>query len=274
MPARSRGMYIMGENPAMSDPDAQHAREALRQARAPGGAGPVPDRDRRSTPTWCCRPRPGPRRTARSPTPTARSRWAAPPCRCRARRARTGDHPGDRAAASASTGTTSHPRDVFAEMARGHAVARQHHLGRGWSARARVTYPCDCARRSRATRSSSATASRRPAAAASSCPPTIVPPDELPDDDYPMVLTTGRLLEHWHTGAMTRRAAVLDAIEPEAIACLSPARSRPARRPRPATSSASRPGAARSSSPRAPTATCRRAWSSSRSATPRPRPTC
>jgi formate dehydrogenase major subunit len=37
-----------------------------------------------------------------------------------------------------------------------------------------------------------------------------------------MVLTTGRLLEHWHTGAMTRRASVLDAIEPEAVAHLSP----------------------------------------------------
>jgi formate dehydrogenase major subunit len=37
-----------------------------------------------------------------------------------------------------------------------------------------------------------------------------------------MVLTTGRQLEHWHTGAMTRRSFVLDSIEPEAIACLSP----------------------------------------------------
>ena len=37
-----------------------------------------------------------------------------------------------------------------------------------------------------------------------------------------MVLTTGRQLEHWHTGAMTRRASVLDALEPEAVACLSP----------------------------------------------------
>ena len=45
----------------------------------------------------------------------------------------------------------------------------------------------------------------------------------MPDDDYPMVLTTGRMLEHWHTGAMTRRAAVLDDIEPEAVACLSSA---------------------------------------------------
>jgi formate dehydrogenase major subunit len=47
-------------------------------------------------------------------------------------------------------------------------------------------------------------------------------PDETPDADYPMVLTTGRLLEHWHTGAMTRRAATLDALEPEAVACLHP----------------------------------------------------
>jgi formate dehydrogenase major subunit len=43
------------------------------------------------------------------------------------------------------------------------------------------------------------------------------PADELPDADYPMVLLTGRQLEHWHTGSMTRRAAVLDAIEPEAV---------------------------------------------------------
>ena len=44
--------------------------------------------------------------------------------------------------------------------------------------------------------------------------------DELPDDEYPLVLITGRQLEHWHTGAMTRRASVLNAIEPEAVATL------------------------------------------------------
>jgi formate dehydrogenase major subunit len=37
-----------------------------------------------------------------------------------------------------------------------------------------------------------------------------------------MVLSTGRVLEHWHTGSMTRRAAVLDALEPEAVAYMSP----------------------------------------------------
>jgi formate dehydrogenase major subunit len=48
-------------------------------------------------------------------------------------------------------------------------------------------------------------------------PARVAPADELPDDEYPMVLMTGRQLEHWHTGAMTRRSAVLDALEPEAV---------------------------------------------------------
>jgi len=50
----------------------------------------------------------------------------------------------------------------------------------------------------------------------------VIAPDEVPDDEYPMVLSTGRVLEHWHTGSMTRRASVLDQIEPEAVAFMSP----------------------------------------------------
>ncbi len=53
-------------------------------------------------------------------------------------------------------------------------------------------------------------------------PAHVLPPDELPDDEYPMVLSTGRVLEHWHTGSMTRRSSVLDQIEPEAVAFMSP----------------------------------------------------
>ncbi len=52
-------------------------------------------------------------------------------------------------------------------------------------------------------------------------PAGLVPPDELPDEDYPMVLTTGRMLEHWHTGAMSRRSSLLDDLEPEAVAMLN-----------------------------------------------------
>jgi len=50
----------------------------------------------------------------------------------------------------------------------------------------------------------------------------VIAPDETPDDDYPMILTTGRQLEHWHTGSMTRRSKVLDAVEPEANCSLHP----------------------------------------------------
>jgi formate dehydrogenase alpha subunit len=37
---------------------------------------------------------------------------------------------------------------------------------------------------------------------------------ELPDDEFPILLTTGRILEHFHTGSMTRRSRVLDALVP------------------------------------------------------------
>lgn len=53
-------------------------------------------------------------------------------------------------------------------------------------------------------------------------PADIVEPDERPDAEYPFVLITGRMLEHWHTGSMTRRSNVLDAIEPKAVASMHP----------------------------------------------------
>jgi formate dehydrogenase major subunit len=49
-----------------------------------------------------------------------------------------------------------------------------------------------------------------------------LPPKELPDDEYPFVLNTGRLLEHWHTGSMTRRSYALDTIAPRAEVYLHP----------------------------------------------------
>ena len=51
-------------------------------------------------------------------------------------------------------------------------------------------------------------------------PADIIPANERPDAEYPFVLITGRQLEHWHTGSMTRRAVVLDAIEPIATASM------------------------------------------------------
>jgi len=53
-------------------------------------------------------------------------------------------------------------------------------------------------------------------------PADIIPADERPDTEYPMVLITGRQLEHWHTGSMTRRATILDSIEPDPVALIHP----------------------------------------------------
>jgi formate dehydrogenase major subunit/formate dehydrogenase alpha subunit len=49
-----------------------------------------------------------------------------------------------------------------------------------------------------------------------------MPPNEQPDDDYPLMLTTGRVLYHWHGAEMTRRARGLNAVYPEALIEISP----------------------------------------------------
>src|SRR5690349_5824102 len=49
-----------------------------------------------------------------------------------------------------------------------------------------------------------------------------LPARELPNGEYPFVLNTGRMLEHWHTGSMTRRSYALDAIAPKALVFIHP----------------------------------------------------
>jgi len=49
-----------------------------------------------------------------------------------------------------------------------------------------------------------------------------VPPGESPDEEYPLILTTGRSLYHFHTGTMTRKVAGLNIIEPEGVVEISP----------------------------------------------------
>ena len=53
-------------------------------------------------------------------------------------------------------------------------------------------------------------------------PANFITADELPDEEYPYIFITGRQLEHWHTGSMTRRASVLNAIEPIPVASIHP----------------------------------------------------
>jgi predicted molibdopterin-dependent oxidoreductase YjgC len=53
-------------------------------------------------------------------------------------------------------------------------------------------------------------------------PVRFLPARELPDAEYPFVLTTGRILQHWHTGTMTRRSEILDALVPHGALELNP----------------------------------------------------
>jgi len=53
-----------------------------------------------------------------------------------------------------------------------------------------------------------------------------VPPAEEPDDKYPMMLTTGRVLQHFHTGTMTRRSSVLNTLAPKCLVEINPADAR------------------------------------------------
>ena len=48
------------------------------------------------------------------------------------------------------------------------------------------------------------------------------PPAELPDKEYPLILTTGRSLYHYHTGTMTRKVTGLNTIEPEGVVEINP----------------------------------------------------
>lgn len=113
-----------------------------------------------------------------------------------------------------------HPRDVFAEMRQ----AMPSIAGISWERleeKGAVTYPCldeDDPGQPVIFMQEFPTLTGR----ARFTPSPFTNADELPDQDYPWVLITGRQLEHWHTGAMTRRSKVLDSIEPLPVANLHP----------------------------------------------------
>jgi anaerobic selenocysteine-containing dehydrogenase len=83
------------------------------------------------------------------------------------------------------------------------AVARQHHLGAA-EERDVVTYPCPAPDH---PGMDIVFSDRFPTASGlgKMVPAEVLPPDEQPDAEYPYILSTGRQLEHWHTGSMTRR---------------------------------------------------------------------
>ena len=221
-PHKVRGMYVMGENPAMSDPDLNHARHALASLEhlvvqdifmtetawladvvLPATAWP----EKTGTVTNTDRMVQMGRQAVDAPGQAKADLWIVQ------QMAKgmglnwhyEGEHHGVAA--------------VYEEMRQAmHEVIS----GISWDRLARessVTYPClteDDPGEPIVFKDHFATDDGR----VHLVPADIIPANERPDAQYPFVLITGRQLEHWHTGSMTRRATVLDAIEPEATASL------------------------------------------------------
>ena len=215
-----KGIYVMGENPIMSDPDQNHAKAAfarlehlvvqdifmtetaayadviLPASAFPEKTGTVTNTDRRVQLGRIAVPMPG----------DARQDWWIITALAR----RMGQE-----------WAYKHPRDIFAEM----RLVMPSLTGITWDrleAEDAVTYPCADEHSDGQDvifSDSFPTVSGR----GRLTPADVLPPDEVPDETYPLVMSTGRLLEHWHTGSMTRRASVLDALEPVAEVHVSPA---------------------------------------------------
>jgi len=213
------GMYILGENPAMSDPDVEHARDALAKLKHLV----VQDIFITETANYADVILPASAFAEKSGTVTNTNRQVqmgrpavSPP----------GDAKEDwwieveLAKRLGLDWSYTHPSQVFDEMTKVMKSLDNITWDR-LEAENVVTYP-----------SLSPTDPGQPIVFADGfpredgrakfTPASVIAPDETPDDDYPMILTTGRQLEHWHTGSMTRRSKVLDAVEPEANCSLHP----------------------------------------------------
>jgi formate dehydrogenase major subunit len=214
-----RGMYIMGENPAMSDPDANHARAALAaldhlvvqdifltetaylaDVILPASAFP----EKTGTFTNTDRMVQLGRQAIDPPGEARQDLWII----------------GQMANQLGLAWNYGHVSEVFDEMRR----AMPSIGGLTWERLERdgaAVYPClhegDPGQPVVFTDTFPRESGR-----ARFVPADIIPADERPDADYPMVLITGRQLEHWHTGSMTRRTAVLDALEPDPVALVHP----------------------------------------------------
>jgi formate dehydrogenase major subunit len=222
-----RAMLIQGENPAMSDPDANHAREALARLNHlvvqdifltetagladvilpatawPEKTGSVTNTDR------CVQLG---RKAVPAPGDARADAWITEQLARRLGLGWSYD--------IAADGTAQGIGAVFEEM----RALMPSIAGLSWSRLQRegaVTYPvADENAPGHAVVFTdgfpTVTGRARLVAAA------LTPPNEVPDVDYPLVLITGRQLEHWHTGSMTRRSTVLDAVEPGPVLSLHP----------------------------------------------------
>ncbi|WP_343561551.1 formate dehydrogenase subunit alpha [Kiloniella sp. b19] len=208
------GMYIQGENPAMSDPDAKHAREALSKL----DHLVVQDIFMTETAWHADVVLPSTAHAEKDGTFTNTNRTvqigrAVVPAPGEARP--DWDLIQEIAVRMGENWNYKHPSDVFNEMAQVMPSLKNITWERLEDEEA-VTYPCEAPDHP-GTEILFANGFPTQSGRGKLVPTNVIDPDELPDDEFPLVLTTGRLLEHWHTGAMTRRSKVLDALEPEAV---------------------------------------------------------
>ncbi len=214
-----KGMYILGENPAMSDPDLNHARKALQKLKhlivqdifltetanyadviLPASAWP----EKNGTVTNTNRQVQMGRKAISSPGEAKEDWWII-------------NELGKRLNLDWDY---KHPKSIYEEMSKAMPSLKNISWER-LEKESSVTYPCK-----------SSDSDGEEIVFGDKFPTengkgkfvfaNVISPDELPDKKYPMILTTGRQLEHWHTGAMTRKASNLNAIEPEATVSMSP----------------------------------------------------
>ena len=221
-PDKVRGMYIMGENPAMSDPDLNHARHALASLDhlvvqdifmtetawladviLPASAWP----EKTGTVTNTDRMVQLGKRALNPPGDAKPDLWILQEL---ARRI---------GLQWAYQGEECGVAEIYDEMRLAMHAAIQGITWERLQRESSVTYPClseDDPGQPIVFDDSFPTKDGR----VKLVPADIIPANERPDTNFPFVLITGRQLEHWHTGSMTRRAGVLDAIEPMATASM------------------------------------------------------
>ena len=221
-PHKIRGMYIQGENPAMSDPDLNHARHALASLEHlvvqdifmtetawladvvlpatawPEKTGTVSNTDRMVQLG---------KQAIDPPGQAKPDLWIIQ--EIAGRMGLNWNYAGEHAGVAA----------VYEEMRQAMHAAISGITWERLQRESSVTYPCLSAEDPGAPTvfiDRFATDDGR----VHLVPADIIPANERPDADFPFVLITGRQLEHWHTGSMTRRATVLDALEPMATASM------------------------------------------------------
>ncbi len=213
-----KGMYVLGENPAMSDPDVDHARAALAKL----DHLVVQDIFLTETANYADVILPASAWAEKTGTVTNTNRQVqmgrpvAPP-------------PGEAkedwwittelAKRLGLDWSYTHPREVFAEMKIN--MGSLDNITWERLENEAVTYP-SLSLEDPGQAIVFGDGFPRPKGRARFTPASVIPPDETPDAEYPHILITGRQLEHWHTGSMTRRASVLDAVEPEANCSMHP----------------------------------------------------